>query len=73
MAESIKDKVSIVGMGCTKFGENWEWSVEDMVVDAVYEAYEDARHWPRRNRGSLGGHGILRGWRLDPQRYFETP
>jgi len=46
MAESIKDKVSIVGMGCTKFGENWEWSVEDMVVDAVYEAYEDARIGP---------------------------
>lgn len=42
MAESIKDKVAIIGMGCTKFGENWEWSVEDMVVDAVYEAYEDA-------------------------------
>lgn len=42
MAESIKDKVAIIGMGCTKFGENWEWSVEDMVVDAVYEAYADA-------------------------------
>lgn len=42
MAESIKDKVAVIGMGCTKFGENWEWSVEDMVVDAVYEAYEDA-------------------------------
>lgn len=42
MAESIKDKVSVVGMGCTKFGENWEWSVEDMVVEAAYEAYEDA-------------------------------
>jgi len=53
MAESIKDKVSIVGMGCTKFGENWEWSVEDMVVDAVYEAYEDA---------GIGPEGIEAAW-----------
>jgi len=40
--ESIKDKVAIVGMGCTKFGENWDKSFDDLVVEAVYEAYEDA-------------------------------
>ncbi len=40
--ESIKDKVAIVGMGCTKFGENWGKSFDDMVIEAVYEAYEDA-------------------------------
>lgn len=40
--DSIKDKVAIVGMGCTKFGENWGMSFDDMVIDAVYEAYEDA-------------------------------
>jgi hypothetical protein len=40
--DSIKDKVAIVGMGCVRFGENWEQSLEDMIIDAVYEAYEDA-------------------------------
>jgi acetyl-CoA C-acetyltransferase len=40
--ESIKDKVAIVGMGCTKFGENWDRSVDDLIVDAAYEAYQDA-------------------------------
>lgn len=40
--ESIKDKVAIVGMGCVKFGENWEKSPEDMMVDAAFEAYQDA-------------------------------
>ena len=40
--ESIKDKVAIIGMGCVKFGENWEKSPEDMMVDAAYEAYQDA-------------------------------
>ena len=40
--ESIKDKVAIVGMGCVKFGENWEKSPEDMMVEAAFEAYQDA-------------------------------
>ena len=40
--ESIKDKVAIVGMGCTKFGENWEKSADDMLVDSASEACEDA-------------------------------
>ena len=40
--DGIKDKVAIVGMGCCKFGENWDQSAEDMVVDAAYEAYADA-------------------------------
>jgi acetyl-CoA C-acetyltransferase len=39
---SIKDRVAIIGMGCTKFGENWDLSLDDMIVDAAYEAYEDA-------------------------------
>ncbi len=30
---SIKDKVAIVGVGCCKFGENWDKSEEDMIVD----------------------------------------
>ncbi len=40
--DGIKDKVAIIGMGCSKFGENWEKSADDMIIDAVYEAYEDA-------------------------------
>ena len=40
--ESIKDRVAIVGMGCVKFGENWGQSLDDMIVDAAYEAFEDA-------------------------------
>lgn len=40
--ESIKDKVAIIGMGCTKFGENWDKSVDDLIVEAAYEAYQDA-------------------------------
>lgn len=42
MAGALKDKVAIIGMGCTKFGENWDKSLTDMIVDAAYEAYQDA-------------------------------
>ena len=47
MAESIKDKVCIVGMGCTKFGELWDRSETDMIVEAAYDAYEDAGIEPK--------------------------
>ena len=42
MAEGIKDKVAIIGMGCTKFGELWDKSPEDLIVEAFKEAIEDA-------------------------------
>ncbi|MBW1711841.1 MAG: acetyl-CoA acetyltransferase [Deltaproteobacteria bacterium] len=40
--ESIKDKVAVVGMGCTQFGELWTKSPEDLIVEACQEAFEDA-------------------------------
>jgi acetyl-CoA C-acetyltransferase len=40
--DGIKDKVAIVGVGCCQFGENWDQSPSDMIVDAAYEAYADA-------------------------------
>jgi acetyl-CoA C-acetyltransferase len=40
--DAIRDKVSVIGVGCCQFGENWDQSREDMIVDAVYEAYADA-------------------------------
>ena len=46
-AEAIKDKVAIIGMGCTKFGEHWDKSVDDMLIEAVYEAYADAGVEPK--------------------------
>ncbi len=39
---SIRDKVAIIGMGCTRFGEHWDKSADDMLVEAAYEALEDA-------------------------------
>ncbi|OIP26622.1 MAG: acetyl-CoA acetyltransferase [Chloroflexi bacterium CG_4_9_14_3_um_filter_45_9] len=41
MRESIKDKVAIVGAGCTKFGERWDAGIDDMIKEAATEACED--------------------------------
>ena len=45
--EGIKDKVAIIGMGCTSFGELWNKSEDDLLVEAAYEAYEDAGVEPK--------------------------
>jgi acetyl-CoA C-acetyltransferase len=42
MLGGIKDKVAIVGMGCTKFGELWDKSAADLMIEAYQEAMEDA-------------------------------
>jgi len=42
MNDAIRDKAAIVGAGCCRFGENWDKAPEDMIVEAVYEAYADA-------------------------------
>jgi len=45
--EGIRDKVAIIGAGCTKFGERWDVGVEDLLIEAVYEAFEDAGVEPK--------------------------
>ena len=42
MAEGIRDKVVVLGMGCTRFGERWESASEDLAVEAYTECMEDA-------------------------------
>jgi acetyl-CoA C-acetyltransferase len=38
----MKDKVAVIGVGCTKFGERYERTYEDLICDAAFAAYEDA-------------------------------
>ena len=42
MATGIKDKVAIIGMGCTRFGERWDVGPEELMVEAFAECLEDA-------------------------------
>jgi len=43
---SIRDKVAIIGVGTTKFGENFTQSYPDMIVEAAYLAFQDAKVAP---------------------------
>src|SRR3954447_9241565 len=38
-SHGIKDKVAIVGMGCTPFGEHWDKSADDLLVDATEQCF----------------------------------
>jgi len=42
MASGIRDKVAVLGMGCSKFGERWNDNAEDLMLEAFSEAVTDA-------------------------------
>lgn len=42
MARGISDKVVILGMGCSRFGERWDCGPEDLMLEAFQEAVADA-------------------------------
>lgn len=42
MADGIRDKVAILGMGCTRFGERWDSGAEDLMVESFIECLADA-------------------------------
>lgn len=42
MPKGIKDKVAIIGMGCSKFGERWNDDADTLMVEAYLEAIADA-------------------------------
>jgi len=42
MASGIRDKVVIIGMGCSQFGERWDCGPDDLMIEAFTEALGDA-------------------------------
>jgi acetyl-CoA C-acetyltransferase len=41
-SRGIRDRVAIIGMGCTPFGEHWDKSVDDLLIDSSTEAVASA-------------------------------
>jgi len=39
-SNGIRDKVAIVAMGCTRFGERWESSADDLLVEAMADCFD---------------------------------
>ena len=42
MASGIKNKVAIIGMGCSRFGERWDTGTDGLLAEAFDEALADA-------------------------------
>jgi acetyl-CoA C-acetyltransferase len=42
MATGIRNKVAIIGMGCSRFGERWDAGPDDLMVEAFQECITDA-------------------------------
>jgi acetyl-CoA C-acetyltransferase len=42
-SRGIKDRVAIVGMGCTSFGELWDRGTDDLLKDATAQAFEASK------------------------------
>jgi len=75
---SISDKVAIIGVGCTKFGELWDKDVEDLVVEAAYEALDDAGVSPQDVQAAWIGvlypfTGLSGNTFSDPMKLFGIP
>ena len=41
-SHGIKDRVAIVGMGCTKFGEHWNKNADDLLIESTSQALAGA-------------------------------
>ncbi len=41
-SHGIRDRVAIVGMGCTRFAEHWDKGVDELLLDATGEAFASA-------------------------------
>lgn len=75
---SIKDKVAVIGVGATKFGEIWEKDQEDLLVDAAYEAFDDAGITPKDIEAAWVGvlynfTGISGSTAAEPLKLFGKP
>ena len=72
-SNGIRDRVAIVGMGCTNFGERWDASADDLLVDAATTAMDSAAvpqeaidaYWLGTMGSGLSGLTLSRPLKLD--------
>jgi acetyl-CoA C-acetyltransferase len=72
-SNGIRDRVAIVGMGCTSFGERWDLSTDDLLVDAATAAMDSAgvaqeaidAYWLGTMASGLSGVTLSRPLKLD--------
>jgi acetyl-CoA C-acetyltransferase len=72
-SHGIKDRVAIVGMGCTRFVEHWDLGLDDLLIDAANQAYASAgidkadvdAYWLGTAQGGMSGITIARPLQLE--------
>ena len=72
-SHGIKDRVAIVGMGCTRFAEHWDKGLDDLLVDATDEAFTSAgvtkddvdAYWLGTAQGGMSGMLLAKPLQLD--------
>jgi len=72
-SHGIRDRVAIVGMGCTAFGEHWDRGLDDLIVDASTEAFTSAgvtkeevdAYWFGTAQSGMSGITLARPLQLD--------
>src|SRR5690349_21207163 len=71
-SHGIRDRVAIIGMGCTPFAEAWGKGLDDLVIDASQEAYASAgidksavdAYWLGTAQGGMSGITLARPLQL---------
>ena len=71
-SHGIKDQVAIVAMGCTPFGEHWEASGDDLIIDAVNDLYAGTKltvddvdaYWFGTSQSAASGISVARPLKL---------
>jgi len=64
-SHGIKDRVAIVGMGCTRFAEHWDKGVDELLLAATAEAFSSAGVTKQGRRRLLARHGAVGDQRHD--------
>ena len=72
-SHGIKDRVAIVGMGCTRFVEHWDLGLDDLLINAANEAYASAgieksavdAYWLGTAQGGMSGITLARPLQLE--------
>ena len=72
-SHGIKDRVAIVGMGCTRFAEHWDKSLDDLIIDASTECFGSGgidkddvdAYWLGTAQGGMSGITLARPLQID--------
>ena len=72
-SHGIRDRVAIVGMGCTRFAEHFDRGFDDLVIDAAGQAYDAAgvtkddvdAYWYGTATSAMSGIAVARPLQLE--------